>query len=763
MYEIQMGGSALGKVGFGSLATLVMASAALALPQEAWTQEGDAPGMGNRYLSSIVYDSDRHEVLTILGGHASGHYSEIWSWAAATWSWSKVWDGSSDGPDDRGQAAADDDGQGNTWLVGGYQGGEQIYFDDTWRWDGTSWTEEEFDGGPTPGFRSAAVMVYDSDRDVFVLFGGWVDGVGYVDDTWELDPEEGWSQVHPGGGGCPTQRGAHGMTYDTRTKRALLYGGTDDPYNEVALDDMWAWDGSEWELLAPAEPGGPGPRTGHGMAQDPETGLIYLYGGMTHVGMNPRYADLWTWDGTMWDLVHDGITPPAPVGRSHTDIAFVEDHDEVLLYGGESHQGTVLGDTWTFDPDPEDTITYSLVSGPSNGSLPWIHSSDGSFEYTPNLNFVGSDSFEFQVSDGIATDTATITIDVYVPQVTFDLRVAEDDSHLAFQLDHYVGTDTSFDTFWVLPVPFELEVTLPDGLSPSEVQVSLWDGSVLDLTSNEQTLEFTALPPATGSILDAWAALAWTCDPTLQIPSDDHPVTIEDTLKKHTEMVREYVNLCAELGIPTVVNESILEGMQDPFAQVKDYINNDVDFSLLTPAQQTELTNFRDVELNALRLDMSQKLTDLTLEHLIHQATAKTDAAGKMKELLDDLDSIDISLAGDKTLEITSVVGFDFNETLKDALLNVDLPTVRDVLEKPHKLFTEVGLSGELYFDTESSVRVTGSVKNLNQDKTQSTYESSVEWFNVPLGLGTFTGNIRQGYTPATDTKDAAFTFGFDH
>jgi len=366
MYEIQMGGSALGKVGFGSLATLVMASAALALPQEAWTQEGDAPGMGNRYLSSIVYDSDRHEVLTILGGHASGHYSEIWSWAAATWSWSKVWDGSSDGPDDRGQAAADDDGQGNTWLFGGYQGGEQIYFDDTWRWDGTSWTEEEFDGGPTPGFRSAAVMVYDSDRDVFVLFGGWVDGVGYVDDTWELDPEEGWSQVHPGGGGCPTQRGAHGMTYDTRTKRALLYGGTDDPYNEVALDDMWAWDGSEWELLAPAEPGGPGPRTGHGMAQDPETGLIYLYGGMTHVGMNPRYADLWTWDGTMWDLVHDGITPPAPVGRSHTDIAFVEDHDEVLLYGGESHQGTVLGDTWTFDPDPEDDVTYYCIGAPNS-------------------------------------------------------------------------------------------------------------------------------------------------------------------------------------------------------------------------------------------------------------------------------------------------------------------------------------------------------------------------------------------------------------
>jgi len=210
--------------------------------------------------------------------------------------------------------------------------------------------------------------------------------------------------------------------------------------------------------------------------------------------------------------VSDGIatdTGTITIGVYNTEPeAYGDDDTGDDCYSESVMQHQTLSSYVSGDDPDGDTITYGLFSGPANGTVSVIDSDDGTYEYTPNLGFEGVDSFGFSVSDGITTDTATITIEVYVPQVTFDLRVAEDDSHLAFQLDHYVGTDTSLDTFWVLPVPFELEVTLPDALSPSEVQVSLRDGSVLDLTSNEQTLEFTALPPATGSMLDAWAALA---------------------------------------------------------------------------------------------------------------------------------------------------------------------------------------------------------------------------------------------------------------
>ncbi len=45
-----------------------------------------------------------------------------------------------------------------------------------------------------------------------------------------------------------------------------------------------------------------------------------------------------------------------------------------------------------------DTLTYSVVSGPANGTL---SGSGANLTYTPNPNFSGSDSFTFQASDGV--------------------------------------------------------------------------------------------------------------------------------------------------------------------------------------------------------------------------------------------------------------------------------------------------------------------------------------------------------------------------
>jgi hypothetical protein len=61
------------------------------------------------------------------------------------------------------------------------------------------------------------------------------------------------------------------------------------------------------------------------------------------------------------------------------------------------------------DSDPDgDSMTASLVSGPSSGTLDF--NSDGSFVYTPSASFFGSISFTYQVSAGGQTDTATVTI-----------------------------------------------------------------------------------------------------------------------------------------------------------------------------------------------------------------------------------------------------------------------------------------------------------------------------------------------------------------
>ena len=57
-----------------------------------------------------------------------------------------------------------------------------------------------------------------------------------------------------------------------------------------------------------------------------------------------------------------------------------------------------------------DTLTYSIVSAPSNGTL---SGSGANRTYTPNVGFHGSDSFTFRVNDGqVNSNTATVSITV---------------------------------------------------------------------------------------------------------------------------------------------------------------------------------------------------------------------------------------------------------------------------------------------------------------------------------------------------------------
>jgi len=65
-----------------------------------------------------------------------------------------------------------------------------------------------------------------------------------------------------------------------------------------------------------------------------------------------------------------------------------------------------------------DTLTASMQTGPSHSDS-FILNFDGSFDYTPVFNYVGDDTFIYEVSDGNGgTDTATVTITVESPPET---------------------------------------------------------------------------------------------------------------------------------------------------------------------------------------------------------------------------------------------------------------------------------------------------------------------------------------------------------
>jgi VCBS repeat-containing protein len=91
----------------------------------------------------------------------------------------------------------------------------------------------------------------------------------------------------------------------------------------------------------------------------------------------------------------------APVAA---DDSYATDQDTPLNVSAPG----VLGN----DSDPDgDPITAVLVSDVANGSL--TLNADGSFIYTPNANFNGSDSFTYHANDGTAdSNTAIVTITV---------------------------------------------------------------------------------------------------------------------------------------------------------------------------------------------------------------------------------------------------------------------------------------------------------------------------------------------------------------
>lgn len=118
----------------------------------------------------------------------------------------------------------------------------------------------------------------------------------------------------------------------------------------------------------------------------------------------------------------------------------------------------VLSNDYDMEGDP---ITPTVVSGTSHGAL-MLHS-DGSFTYTPNAFYVGSDSFTYKLSDGIAdssTATVTITMTNNPPVATNDLAaVMMDEATPSPVAIHVLDNDFDLDgdDFYITGVSSSVE------------------------------------------------------------------------------------------------------------------------------------------------------------------------------------------------------------------------------------------------------------------------------------------------------------------
>lgn len=139
-------------------------------------------------------------------------------------------------------------------------------------------------------------------------------------------------------------------------------------------------------------------------------------------------------------LVNLVINPinDAPIANNDS-ISVIEDTSPLVTLSGSDIEGIPL--------------TFSIVSGPSHGSLsPIIPFSDtvSKVVYVPNMNYHGPDSFTFKVNDGTAdSNIATISITVIpandAPTGIDDSYSVDEDSILTVPARGVLGNDSDID------------------------------------------------------------------------------------------------------------------------------------------------------------------------------------------------------------------------------------------------------------------------------------------------------------------------------
>ena len=178
----------------------------------------------------------------------------------------------------------------------------------TWLWRGQNWGLAQ--PANSPPARANAAMAYDPLTQRVLMFGGNSTARPHpgtrLNDTWEWDGCT-WTRVAVDRT-APPAASAPAMTWDQglNTMVLLTSGGAGAPNGT----ETWTWAGSHWEVAATgsASPSG----TRFLMAFDPQLSApIALTEGDVQAGAVTTKGT-WFWDGTTWRRLTPIHAPPAP-------------------------------------------------------------------------------------------------------------------------------------------------------------------------------------------------------------------------------------------------------------------------------------------------------------------------------------------------------------------------------------------------------------------------------------------------------------------
>jgi hypothetical protein len=279
----------------------------------------------------MVYDS-AHAQIVFFGGvpdpNNPTYPNDTWTWDGASWTKQSP---ATKPPGRAGFGMAYDSARGKLVIFGGSS--TNGFLNDTWEWDGANWTQK----ANGPGFLLHVGMAYDAARQQTVLYGGSVGTPFPLANTWVWDGTA-WTQKFPATN--PGPRSNFRMAYDARHQQIVMFGGWN---GSTEVNETWVWDGTNWTPKSPANP--PSPRQDFGIAYDSNRQRVVLFSGILPPSV-PADDLTYEWDGTNW-AQDTPAQNPAGNGRGGVSIAYDAVHSQVVMFGG-ANSSQIFADTWLF-------------------------------------------------------------------------------------------------------------------------------------------------------------------------------------------------------------------------------------------------------------------------------------------------------------------------------------------------------------------------------------------------------------------------------
>jgi hypothetical protein len=270
--------------------------------------------------------------LLMFGGARYGPsgnitYNDTWAWTGDGW---RQLNPQVSPPGRTFPAMAFDPESQNVILFGGGAANSDAPRNDTWAWNGSTWTELR--PANAPARLSEAKTVYDPDLHGLVLVSqAWPGNADHLT-TWTWTGSN-WKQLNPSTN--VSRRLGFGLAY-VNSIGVVLVGGYVSAGDQ--RNDVWLYKGGVWSLYQ-ATP----PVCGSCVVvDDVARKVLVLFSNGTN--------ETWTWDGSVWVLQHPRHSPAATLyfAAMGSDPA----RQQVVLFGGKTDSlngSPVLDQTWTWN------------------------------------------------------------------------------------------------------------------------------------------------------------------------------------------------------------------------------------------------------------------------------------------------------------------------------------------------------------------------------------------------------------------------------